>query len=78
MGNESTLDEKGRIIIPASIRSQMNLKPGEKLFFQVLDDTIIIKSEISPEKFIKDAESLRKEIKEVKNKPIEFVKLFTD
>ena len=78
MANESTLDEKGRIIIPASIRSQMNLKPGEKLFFHVLDDSIIIKSEVSPENFIKDAQGLREEIKEIKQKPIKFVKLFTD
>jgi AbrB family looped-hinge helix DNA binding protein len=78
MSKDSTLDEKGRIIIPASIRSQMNLKPGEKLFFQVLNNEIIIKTEISPEKFINDAEKLRASIKKIKKEPIEFIKLFDE
>jgi len=56
----------------------MNLKPGEKLFFQVLNNEIIIKTEISPEKFINDAEKLRASIKKFKKEPIDFIKLFEE
>ena len=78
MSLESTLDDKGRIIIPASIRAKMNLKPGEKLFFHLISNSIIIKPEISPEKFIEDSEILRQQLLKVKKDPLEFTKLFDE
>ncbi|MFA5108762.1 MAG: AbrB/MazE/SpoVT family DNA-binding domain-containing protein [Candidatus Micrarchaeia archaeon] len=38
----SSLDEKGRVVIPQSIRDNLNIKPGEILIVSSLNNSIII------------------------------------
>ena len=39
------IDELGRLVIPADLRSQYGLKPGDKVCFTVYDNGILIHSE---------------------------------
>lgn len=39
------IDELGRLVIPAGLRNQYGLKPGDKVWFTALDDGILIHSE---------------------------------
>ncbi len=39
------IDELGRLVIPADLRNQYGLKPGDKVCFTALDDGILIHSE---------------------------------
>ena len=57
MNAESKIDSKGRICIPNEIRKMLNLKPGEKILFQVQDDKIILRKSTSIEEFIKKEEN---------------------
>ena len=36
------IDELGRLVIPAELREQYGLKPGDKVWFTALDDGILI------------------------------------
>jgi len=37
------LEERGRIVIPKSIRRELNMEPGQKLLIQKRDHDIILK-----------------------------------
>lgn len=41
-----TVDEFGRILIPKSIRTQMDIKPGDTLCYQVDADRIILRKTV--------------------------------
>lgn len=41
MNQISTITTKGQVVIPYSIRQQLNLKPSTKIIFDVIDNTII-------------------------------------
>ncbi len=43
--NYRQIDELGRLVIPADLRSQYGLKPGDKVWFSSYDDGILIHSE---------------------------------
>jgi len=73
---ESKIDDKGRISIPNEIRKMLNLKPGEKLLFQVQDDKIILRKSTSTEEFIKKSEDFSEKLKGITKDPIEFKKIF--
>ncbi|MBD3196996.1 MAG: AbrB/MazE/SpoVT family DNA-binding domain-containing protein [Candidatus Lokiarchaeota archaeon] len=76
MNAESEIDEKGRIQIPKKIRERLNIKSGEKLFFQIEDEKIILRKTTSIEDFVKISDQFSKILKEITDQPIEFKKLF--
>lgn len=41
---QSTLSPEGRIVIPAAIRSELGLKPGDRLTFHVRDGVVTLSS----------------------------------
>ena len=53
MSAESTIDEKGRVCIPADLRQKLNLKAGEKIIFQLNDNSLTLRKAIKPEEFSK-------------------------
>ena len=76
MNVESKIDDKGRVCIPKEIRKLLNLKSGEKIFFHVQDDKIILRKSSSMEEFIKKSEAFSEKLKDITKKPIEFKKVF--
>ena len=73
---ESKIDNKGRVCIPNEIRKMLNIKPGEKILFQVKDDKLILRKSTSIEEFIKKSEDFSKKLKGIIKEPIEFKKMF--
>ena len=41
MNGTSTLTQKGQVAIPKSIRDYFNLKPSDKVYFEVKDNNIV-------------------------------------
>jgi AbrB family looped-hinge helix DNA binding protein len=73
---ESILDEKGRVCIPSELRKQLNLLPGEKLVFQIDENTLIVKKAVEPHELVEKARKLRKNIRQNEQDPIEYKPLF--
>ena len=48
------IGEKGQVVIPVDIRRMLKLRTGEKVVFEVKGHEVLIKSELSPEEFLKD------------------------
>lgn len=46
--------EKGQVVIPIDIRKMLKLRSGEQVVFEVRGDEVSIKSQQTPEEFIKD------------------------
>lgn len=44
----TTLSTKGQLVIPASVRAVLRLKPGSRLSVTVKDGTILLKPEAAP------------------------------
>jgi AbrB family looped-hinge helix DNA binding protein len=76
MNFESTIDEKGRICIPAELRKKLNLKYGEKMIFYSEGDRIILMRAITPQEFIAKSKTFENHLKKVTNKSIPIEKLF--
>ncbi len=51
---ESVLDEKGRIVLPKSLREKLGLKKGDRLIFTLIEDGIFIKKAKNPEKVLEE------------------------
>jgi AbrB family looped-hinge helix DNA binding protein len=51
MGKISELEEKGRILIPKSVREELKLKAGQKLLVERRDKEIVLKPAIDIKKF---------------------------
>lgn len=75
MSAESTIDEKGRVCIPAELRKKLNLKTGEKIVFQLNLDSIILRKATTPEEFSKQVHIFQESVKKSTSKPITFEKL---
>ena len=73
---ESKIDEKGRICIPVELRKKLDLKPGEKMIFQINGNNIIVRKAISPAEFVKKSEKFQKHIKETVKEEITIKKIF--
>jgi AbrB family looped-hinge helix DNA binding protein len=43
-----TLSTKGQLVIPASVRSALRLKAGNRLNVSIRDDSIVLKPEAAP------------------------------
>jgi AbrB family looped-hinge helix DNA binding protein len=56
MDEKAVLDEKGRVLIPKSMREKLGLHEGVKLKLSVEDGKIVITKLVSPEEFIGDME----------------------
>jgi len=69
------MNENGRIVIPAILRQQLHLKPGEELILQIVDDELrifslkhslqkaqlLVRKHAKNKKLIKELKKLRKE-----------------
>ena len=51
---KSTLEERGRIIIPKDIRDELNLKPGQEIVFEKTGAGIIIRPAIDRKTFTEE------------------------
>lgn len=62
MGNlsETSLDSKGRVLIPDKIRKKAGMTIGSKVRISVDDKTVLIRKSGDPEKFIRDTEGVIK------------------
>ena len=40
---ETTVTTKGQVTIPAEIRAKLGLKPKDKVQFEVIDDSVVLK-----------------------------------
>jgi AbrB family looped-hinge helix DNA binding protein len=49
---EATIDERGRIVIPNEIRTQLNLRQDQKLKVKARGRELIISPAVDPEEFI--------------------------
>ncbi|HME51340.1 MAG TPA: AbrB/MazE/SpoVT family DNA-binding domain-containing protein [Candidatus Lokiarchaeia archaeon] len=77
MTSESLVDEKGRVCIPAELRKRMNLKPGEKVVFQLDEhNTILIRKSITVDEFIEKSKKFSKYLASLTDKPIPTEKIF--
>ena len=75
MSAESTIDEKGRVCIPAELRKKLNLKAGEKVIFQLNSDSLTLRKAIKPEEFSKQVRAFQESVKKATTKSITFEKL---
>ena len=39
---KSKLDERGRIYIPKIVREKLSLKPGDKIYIKIDDETLVV------------------------------------
>jgi len=51
---ETTIDERGRVLIPQEIRETLALKPNQKLIVETRGNEIVLRSVIHVEKFSKE------------------------
>ena len=64
---ETTVDSKGRIVIPEEIRKELGLGEGSKLDVSITGvDNIVIKSKLDPDSFVAFAEGFVKQGSPVK------------
>ena len=73
MGKITELEERGRILIPKSLRDELKLKPGQKLLVERKDKGIIIKPVIDLKRF---SSELKGCVKRSKIKPKEIKKIW--
>ncbi|MCW4049752.1 MAG: AbrB/MazE/SpoVT family DNA-binding domain-containing protein [Candidatus Bathyarchaeota archaeon] len=55
---ESTVDDRGRILIPKEIRDKLGLQSGRNVQLTIEDDRLIVTPPVSPEKFIEELEGV--------------------
>jgi len=58
---EVTIDEKGRILIPKSLRESANLSKGKKVRLSLEGRRIVISAVVDPEEFILEMRGFIKE-----------------
>ena len=73
MGKLSTLEERGRILIPKSLRDELKLKPGQKLLVERRGSEIVFKPTIDLKKF---SSELKGCVKKSKIKPKEVKRIW--
>ena len=73
---DTTLDEKGRITIPQNLRTRLGLKPGTKITFSVVNNTLLVRKTITTTEFKQIAEEISEMLRTQIKSPIAFEKLF--
>ena len=58
--SESTLDSKGRLLIPENVRKKVGMNPGSKVKVSVQDGAVTIRKSVAPEEFIRKTEGVIK------------------
>ncbi len=75
--SEATMDEKGRILIPKSLRESVNLGKGKKVRLSLEGRRIVISAPVDPEQFIDEMRGFIKEGSIVpKEDPIELKRVW--
>ncbi len=64
--SETTLDSKGRVLIPDKIRKKIGLNAGSKVRISALRDSVMIKKSKDPKDFIRETEGAIKKGSAVK------------
>lgn len=73
VGKLSTIEERGRVLIPKSLRDELKLKAGQKLLVERRDSEIILKPTVNLKRF---SSELRGCIKKSKIKPEEIKQIW--
>ena len=77
---ETTVDSKGRIVIPEEIRKELRLGEGSKLDVSITgaDHSIVIRSRVDPDSFVAFAEGFVKQGSPVKaGNPLRLKEIWT-
>jgi len=72
MGKITELEERGRIVIPKSIRKELKIRPGQKLLIEKKDNEIVLKLTTNMSGFAE----LRGCVKKSKIRPLEVKKIW--
>jgi len=72
MGKITELEERGRIVIPKSIREQLKIRAGQKLLIEKRNNEIVLKLTTDMGDLIR----LRGCVKKSKTKPLEVKKIW--
>ncbi len=61
MGMSTTVDDKGRIILPEDVRKKLGMRKGSKVKVSLKGDKVVIASTIGSKQFIDKMEAFIKE-----------------
>ena len=50
----TSLDERGRIIIPKDLREKLGLRPNQRIIIEVRGGEIVLKPALSVERFVRE------------------------
>ena len=75
MGKIGVMEERGRILIPKSLREELELKPGKKILIEKRDSEIVLKPAIDLKRFTLE---LRGCVKKSKIKPEEIKRIWSE
>lgn len=48
----TTIDERGRVVIPKELRERLGLRPEQKIILELRGDELLLKPAVSVEEFI--------------------------
>lgn len=65
------LDDRGRFLIPRSLREQLSLKPGDAVFYGEVDGEVHLRKATDPYGADHIGKALRRELEEGRTKTIE-------
>ncbi|MBI2233181.1 MAG: AbrB/MazE/SpoVT family DNA-binding domain-containing protein [Candidatus Aenigmarchaeota archaeon] len=54
MGKETSLEERGRVLIPKELRTELGLKTGQKLLVEKRGKEIVLRPASNAEKFVSE------------------------
>ena len=74
--SKSIVDEKGRIVIPHSLREKLGLLPGTEVRLFLSGRYLLLRKVISPEEFNVLSSEIEQEVKKKNETPIDIEKLF--
>lgn len=67
---ERTVSKKGQIVIPKDVRDYLGLKSGTEVVFEVKGREVVLRTKISPRKFIEEFTNVGKKIRKLDMKRI--------
>ena len=66
-----TVGEKGQVVIPKDIRTDLGLKPGSEVVFEVKEKEVIIKPRADPKTFVEEFGKVPNKLKKIDIKKLE-------